>query len=270
VIVVPNGQEDVATLVSIELRDEEGGIFTGETASPAIEVSGRNAGAATGVTRNSDGTFTGSYTPTALGMDTLRLTHEGSALPGGPFPSRVRIVFETGVGAPILDGVLAAGEWDGAPVYPVFAGPLAGSTVRFMVDDTDLYAAVRVPDPGSGNGSFSVRFDNTLDLMPAGDDLIAYGLSFYDGHFDGAYAQDDVLHGDGALSSADGWTVVEIRHPLSSGDSQDISVARGGAVGVCVAYGSDLTNVFSEFTYPPSCISVTIGVPTYVELVITP
>jgi hypothetical protein len=55
-----------------------------------------------------------------------------------------------------------------------------------------------------------------------------------------------------------------------SGDSHDISVARGGAVGVGVVYGSDLTNLFSEVSYPPSCISVTIGVPTYAELVIAP
>ena len=270
VIVVPNGQADVPTLVTIELRDEQGGIFTDETPSPAMEVSGENAGAETEVTRGGDGTFTASYTPVSLGMDTLRFTHEGSALPGGPFPSRVRIVFETGVGTPILDGVLSAGEWDGAPAYPVFAGPLAGSTVRFMVDDTDLYAAVRVPDPGSGNGSFAVRFDNTLDLMPAGDDLVSQGQSFYDGHFEGVYAPDDVPHGDGVRASADGWTVVELRHPLSSGDSQDISVARGGSVGVCVAYSSDLTNLSSEFSYPPSCISVTIGVPTYAELIISP
>jgi len=270
VIVVPNGQADVPTLVTIELRDEQGGIFTDETPSPAMEVSGENAGAETDVTRSGDGTFMASYTPVSLGMDTLRFTHEDAALPGGPFPSRVRIVFETGVGAPTVDGVLSAGEWDAATAYPVFAGPLAGSTVRFMVDETDLYAAARVPDPGTANGSFAVRFDNTLDLMPAGDDLVSYGDAFYDGHFEDVYMPDDVPHGDGARMSADGWTVFELRHPLSSGDPQDISVARGGSVGVCVIHGSSLTSFSSEFTYPPECISVIFGVPTYAELLIAP
>ena len=272
VIAVPNGEVDVPTVVTIELRDEEGELFTGQVSIPTMVVAGENAESETTVTRNGDGSFAASYTPASLGLDTLRFTLDEAALPGGPMQSRVRIVWETGVGTPTIDGVLSAGEWDAAVAYSVFAGPLEGSTVRFLVDDANLYVSGRIPDPDIANVALTVRFDNEVDLVPNGDDAVTQTgtNTFTDGYLADSYAGDVEDHGDGAGAAAEGWSVLEISHPLDSGDSQDISVQRGGSLGICLNVSTALSNTAGVVSDPVGCVLLILGQPTYAELLISP
>ncbi|MGD2071778.1 MAG: hypothetical protein PVI57_24140 [Gemmatimonadota bacterium] len=269
---VPSGTPGVATEVVVEARDTEGRPFTGELPGLAMAVRGANAGAATSASEAGEGAHVLTYTPTELGMDSLDVTLDGEPVPASPFVSRVRIVFEAAVGSPTVDGTLAPGEWDAATAYPIFAGAHAGSTARFLVDGTDLYVLLRVPVPaGTELGTGSVRFDNTLDLELSGDDVIGAPPSgFFDGHFEESLRPD--LEDDGSsgrgIQGTEG--IVELRHPLSSGDPEDIDVARGGSVGVCLRYNSELTSTSNETSHPAGCILTSSAQRTYAELLLPP
>lgn len=269
----PNGEPGVATEVTVEARDTEGRPFTGELPGLAMEVRGENAGASTQLSSVGDGAFELRYTPAAVGFDTLEVTLDGEPVPGSPFPSRVRLVFHAAVGAATLDGVMAAGEWDAATAYPVFAGPLAGSTARFLVDADDLYVLFRVPHPdGTAAGAAGVRFDNTLDLVRSGDDVIGLMApsTFVDLHFEENIQSDANSHGAGAAASSGEWAFFELQHPLSSGDPEDIDIGRGDGVGVCLVYSSELTFVGSETSFPASCLNAVFEQRLYAELQLPP
>lgn len=268
-VTAPSGEPGKATEVLVEARDTENRVFTGPVSGLVMEVRGPNADAATTVSDRGDGTHVLSYAPADLGVDTLDVTLDGEPVAGSPFVSWVRTVFQAAAGTPTLDGSMASGEWDGATAYPVFAGPLSGSTVRFLADATNLYVAFRVADPDiTSGGDVGVRFDNTLDHVTSGDDVIAAsdGAGFYDAHFAGNIAPDVTEDGAAAGAAVDGWSVVEIRHPLSSGDAQDIDVAEAESVGVCLVSGSTLSHVGRDTTTPLDCSLTVFGQVFYAEL----
>jgi len=267
-VTVPNGQPDVPTEIQVELRDTKDHVFTGPAPGLSMEVRGANAGAATQGTDQGDGTHILSYVPTELGEDTLDVALDGEAFPDSPFESRVRIAYQAASGAATVDGTLAPGEWDAATAYPVFAGPLEGSTVAFMADATNLYVAVRVPDPAL-SGFAEIRFDDTVDLVLDGDDVLVYSSDgFQDGHFGPNISLDTEANGAGAAAVAGNWLTVEIAHPLDSGDQQDFDLADATGVGVCVRYLSSLTTLGRETTTPEECELTAYQQTRYAELLL--
>jgi len=269
-----NGEPGVVTEVLIEAQDTEGRPFAEDLPGLAMEVRGANAAASTELANLGGGSHALRYTPTVLGFDTLDVMLDGDPVPGSPFASRVRLVFLSGVGTPTLDGVMDNGEWDDAPSYNVFSGPLQGSTVRFLADGDNLYFLFRVPHPeGTAVGTASVRFDNTLDLVLSGDDVVSLQppSRLIDQFFGSASITNDLQEdGAGAAGSSGLWAYFEFRHPLSSGQSQDVDLAWGDRAGVCLVYGSELTTFGDEFSFPAGCFLVISQQRTYAELVLPP
>jgi HYR domain len=166
----------------------------------------------------------------------------------------------SGSGTATIDGVLAPGEWDGSPVastttlasYPGWPGD---GEMRVMSDDTNLYVAMRIPfEPLTGfgvGGAISLEFDNDDDgvLEEAGDDFWSVNPAFQTN--DGVFfacppnpfacsAVDTAVGGTNDLTASIGhdgsFVVVEMRHPLVSGDPNDIALLPGGRVGFQLSY----------------------------------
>ncbi len=264
-----DGEVGVATEFVVSAEDSDGQPWTGGLAL-AGEVTGTNVGSAVTTATLGGGDYAIRYTPGALGFDTVTVFNDGVPLAGSPVASRVRIVFEAGTGSPSIDGTLSTGEWDTADAYDVFAGPLEGSTVRFIVDATNLYVAFRYPEPDPGSLGASVRFDNLVDLTINGDDYIRGSrAAFFDGFFGTpSIEMDAVVHGAASTTNEGGFMVVEMRHPLNSGDSEDISLAAGGRVGVCVRAFSSLTAAAAQTSFPAGCITVSQAQQSYAELIL--
>lgn len=270
-VTVPSGEPGAVSEVLVETRDTRGRPFTGEVSGLAMEVRGANAGAATSVSDRGDGTHVLSYTPTSRGMDTVAVTLDGESAGGGPFVSWVRIVFRAAEGTAAIDGTMGPGEWDDATAYTVFAGPLAGSTARFLVDASDIYVVLRVPDPDlAAGGRASIRFDDTLDHVLSGDDAVTFSSAsgFRDQHFEENLATDQRADGSGAATSEGGWSVVELRHPLSSGDGEDMDVTGAEGVGLCLIYASPLSYADIHTTTPLRCNLLVNQQVDYAELLL--
>ena len=259
-----DGEPGQPTHVVVEARDTEGQPFPGPLPGLQLEIRGENPGTVTEASNNGDGTFTLSYTPTALGFDTLIATLDGSTISGTPVASRVRTVWVAASGTAGIDGMVSPGEWDAAEEYIVFGGPtLTGTTVQFMADATNLYILVSYPD---SVGSASIRFDNTLDFVLAGDDLISGGTyGFSDRvHGESGYTRDEVSHGEAAGTFTSTSSVVEISHPLDSGDPQDIAVGGGARLGVCLSAG--MNGTAGDISEPGGCTLLVTKQERYAEL----
>jgi hypothetical protein len=172
-----------------------------------------------------------------------------------------------GTGTATVDGVLAPGEWDGAAVVDLLARVPAndgGGTVPlrllFMDDGVNLQVAVQVARAfGAGTINPVYEFDGDLDgRLGLGDDGFGGAearwspLSFSDtartecpgvppGTGLCGPADTDGLGGllapgttDGGIAAAGDATstVLELWHPLCSGDPRDFCLSAGDAVGV--------------------------------------
>jgi hypothetical protein len=166
----------------------------------------------------------------------------------------------SGSGTATIDGVLVPGEWDGSAVastttlasYPGWPGD---GEMRVMSDDTNLYVAMRIPfEPLTGfgvGGAISLEFDNDDNgvLEEAGDDFWLVNPAFQTN--DGVFfacppnpfacsAVDTAVGGTNDLTASIGhdgsFVVVEMRHPLVSGDPNDIALLQGGRVGFQLSY----------------------------------
>lgn len=166
----------------------------------------------------------------------------------------------SGGGTATIDGVLAPGEWDGSAAastttlasYPGWPGD---GEMRVMSDDTNLYIAVRIPfEPLTGfgvGGAISLGFDNDDDgvLDEVGDDFWLVNPIFQTN--DGVLiacppnpfacsVADTAVGGTNDLTASIGhdgsFVVVEMRHPLASGDPNDVALLRGGRVGFQLSY----------------------------------
>jgi hypothetical protein len=166
----------------------------------------------------------------------------------------------SGTGTAVVDGVLASGEWDGAATASTvtltsYAGWPGDGDMRVMSDDTNLYIAVRIPfEPLTGfgvGGGIDLGFDNDDDgvLYEIGDDLL-----FVNPLFDAidevgipcpsnpgtCWAVDLAAGGTNDLTAAIGhdgsFVVLEMSHPLVSGDPNDIALTEGDRVGFQLGY----------------------------------
>ncbi len=259
-----DGEPGQPTDLVVEARDTEGRPFMGPLPGLQLEVRGTNRGTVTDAVAGGDGSFTLSYTPAEIGFDTLVATLDGSTIAGTPVASRVRTVWVAASGTAGIDGVASPGEWDAAEEYTVFGGPtLTGTTVRFMADAANLYILVSYPDSVNSVG---VRFDNTLDLVLDGDDLIGGGTSgLGDRVFEGgSYVRDDVEHGEAAGTVTSSSAIHELSHPLDSGDPQDIAVGAGARLGVCL--GAGIGGTAGDISAPGACILIFTQQERYAEL----
>lgn len=153
-----------------------------------------------------------------------------------------------GAGTAQVDGVISSGEWDGAGCVTFDADLPEGGTTPVtwcvMNDGANVYSRISFPRSGDPQSLSGVEFDQDGDEVlgiDPGDDLILIQQTNSDPFFrdefvlsDGSTTSDAQLAGgtvDGAGDfTNDGTTsVYEFSHPLSSGDSHDISVA-GGSV----------------------------------------
>jgi hypothetical protein len=184
-----------------------------------------------------------------------------------------------GFGTPsAIDGVLETDEWEDATEVPLSiqirdVGTVDGSLL-LMNDQENLYLAVTYPwdVPAGDRSSFTIHFNNDNDSpdpddWAVGDDLL---LSLTAESFPGQShpwfidmyqknsstgAQDPSQDGEGATSTAGGWVVHELSHPLDSGDDDhDFSLKPGGRVGFYTYLGTWVggSGRFSYYPGPPS------------------
>lgn len=153
-----------------------------------------------------------------------------------------------GTGTATIDGYMSAGEWDGAGAYSFDAdigdGNSVPATLYMMDDGANLYIAVAVEQSAlPSSSSFRLLFDNDADgIVRTGDDLVqvsgdsrraSYTAPLYDGHIRfGAGLPTDTEYGGttdgaGAIANDGTLTVLEVSHPLSSGDAFDLDLGPG-------------------------------------------
>ncbi|WP_242342146.1 hypothetical protein [Anaeromyxobacter terrae] len=170
-----------------------------------------------------------------------------------------------GKGTAVLDGVISPGEWDGAArldfdaaLPPADGGGTTPASLLVMSDAVNLYVAVLVARPSYGGATNpSLELDRDADGEIAdGDDVIGAAVGLYQPvDFVDAYrwkcpgdpsgsatcglADTALLEGfpepgtvDGAAAAgSDGTEVVmELSHPLTSGDARDMALDRDDVV----------------------------------------
>jgi len=89
---VPDGTRSQLTVFTVQLRDMFRNALTGSGGTVTASVTGKNAGAPVSVVDNSNGTYTGSYTPTAPGnggTDYVNIFLEGTPIGGSPYISNL-------------------------------------------------------------------------------------------------------------------------------------------------------------------------------------
>jgi hypothetical protein len=170
------------------------------------------------------------------------------------------------LGTATIDGVISPGEWDNAAkidflvnVPPSYGGGTAPATFYVMNDGTNIYLAIKFVQSSYGKSTqFSADFDNNNNgIADDGEDIIATRItppsspSFADFYrFASAnppFVEDTVApdpnggippagteDGAGAASNNGTLTVIEMSHPLKSGDTHDISLNPGSTVGLRV------------------------------------
>ncbi len=199
--------------------------------------------------------------PTPEPTPTAAPTPERSATPkpaptSAPTPT-LGVATVSGLGTATVDGVMSAGEWDGAGSVDfsviVPEGGTTPGTVFVMNDANNLYLAIRfarpIVDPGN---TASFEFDNNHSgQLDTGDDGIVFtpGLGFLDevrGEEppcppDTICSFTDIRlggtnDGAGAFSNDGTFTVYEFSHPLDSADdAHDFSLGPGDTVDFSVS-----------------------------------
>ncbi|MGF1668734.1 MAG: Ig-like domain-containing protein, partial [Acidimicrobiia bacterium] len=132
-----------------------------------------------------------------------------------------------GVASPTIDGISSPGEWDGAATIDVVIGPGVGQ-VSLANDDENLYVRIIAP---ALTPVEEAHLAVTI-LLDGGFDMLTFGLEsgFVDRRFDGEvgeFTPDPQQDGAGAGIVGAEVSVVEISHPLDSGDPSDISIQPG-------------------------------------------
>lgn len=84
------GKKDLATVITIQARDQSGNPVTTGGSAVVVTVSGSNHAGPFTATDNGDGSYTATYTPTKKGKDTIVITLNGSSIAGSPFTSDVK------------------------------------------------------------------------------------------------------------------------------------------------------------------------------------
>lgn len=166
-----------------------------------------------------------------------------------------------GWGTATIDGVLSPNEWVNAQVFqfPYSVGATSSAKLYVMNDTTSIYAAVVIATPVAGARiQFGLWFDSG-DLGASNEDGFsdqANPSRLTDEHRCGAsrgWCLDSRIDTKGAVST-DG-RVVELSHPLNSGDAEDFQLAPGG-VTTFVAFLQIADAVGSEACLPLCDLSV--------------
>ena len=142
-----------------------------------------------------------------------------------------------GYGTPVVDGVLAPGEWDSAGHYdfqakraPAEGGGTVPATFYVMNDATNIYVALRVSVANLGYSAFDVAFHAPAPnaVGPGNDVLRTTPSSFEDMHYHFvppfnypwmADVQDGGTRDGAAVVRTHGdFSVFEVVHPLNSAD----------------------------------------------------
>jgi hypothetical protein len=168
----------------------------------------------------------------------------------------------TGSGTATIDGVFNASEWANAGTLTFAAnlpeGGTTQATLYAMNNRSNLFLAVRFARPsldfansvfftfdnnhdgGFQPGEDEIFFDHTSPtpfrdrFQPTGDDTSAGGSN------DGA----------GARGNAAGFSVLEVSHPLNSGDTHDFSLEPGNTVGFFLILNIHNGTALGTTTFP--------------------
>ncbi|HEV8264437.1 MAG TPA: hypothetical protein VGQ06_05755 [Gemmatimonadales bacterium] len=159
-----------------------------------------------------------------------------------------------GSGTATIDGIFGPGEWATAVCLSFSATiPEGGTTPALlcaMNDAANVYFLVRFSRARDPQSSVDFQFDqNRSGTINSGDDLITFRnptFTFEDDHwFDSSVdpacpvgricsrsdaSAGGASNGQGAFGNNGGETIFEVSHPLSSGDTRDISVAVGQTI----------------------------------------
>jgi len=191
----------------------------------------------------------------ARAVSSLRVTWTGSEQPVLEEPPSTTDLI-SGLGTATIDGVMAAGEWDGAgsiefeailpPDYR-YAVDTAPATLYVLNDRENLYLGIRIGQVGFSGGGAAFIFDDENDgRMGPGEDVVRIdrAAGFVDGVLHTACGspvvvlcpESDRLLGttqDGAGASLDNgeFTFFELSHPLNSSDPNDVGLAGGDVLG---------------------------------------
>jgi hypothetical protein len=150
-----------------------------------------------------------------------------------------------GYGTPVVDGVLAPGEWNAAGHYefqarraPAHGGGTVPATLFVMNDSTNLYLALSAAVPSVGYGGFSAVFHapGQNPFAEGTDILTLWNSTFEDFHYHQTspnswdwladVADGGTNDGTGAVNESGGVTTFELSHPLNSADDRhDFSLA---------------------------------------------
>jgi Bacterial Ig-like domain (group 2) len=215
---------------SAVLKDADGNVLTGRL----VTWTSSNASVAT---VSSSGLVTGVV---AGGPVTITATSEGQ---NGT--AALTVVSATSV---VIDGVMSAGEWNGAATFNFTANLPGGGTTPATLfvknDNQNLYLAVKFARTtvDAGDNRLGFEFDNNNDgLGPAnGDDYFGFQLSPFIVFFDafrsggGSSVTDDTQRdGAGAFGNNGTNSVYEMSHPLNSGQTgQDFALTAGSTIGL--------------------------------------
>ncbi len=83
------GKTKVATVITVQTRDQSGNDLTTGGHTVVITVTGKNRAGPLTASDNGDGSYTASYTPNKDGDDLIAITLDGTPIAGSPFPSEV-------------------------------------------------------------------------------------------------------------------------------------------------------------------------------------
>ena len=88
---VPKGERNRLTIFTVQLRDAFRNLLHTSGGTVTASIDGKNAGAPVTVVDNDDGTYRGSYTPTASGhgADLVNIYLEGTPIGGSPYTSNL-------------------------------------------------------------------------------------------------------------------------------------------------------------------------------------
>jgi hypothetical protein len=144
-----------------------------------------------------------------------------------------------GYGTPVVDGILAAGEWNAAGHYdfqatraPAHGGGTVPATLYVMNDSTNLYLALSVAVPSVGYGGFSAAFHAPGEnpFAEGNDILTLWNSTFEDFHYHQTspnswdwladVADGGTNDGTGLMQESGGVTTFELSHPLNSADDR--------------------------------------------------
>ena len=204
---VPNGQTGLVTSFQITTRDTGNNPRVAGGDTVVVTVSGANTATPT-VTDNHDGTYSGSYTPSTVGADSVAILINGTAISGSPYPSTV----SEGPSKPSLCTATVPGGVAGLPTPITVQARDGAGNLRTTGGDT-LQLTVSGANTGTptatdnGDGTYSATYTPsvtgldqlTIQLNGAGIAGSPYSSQVVPGALNPAHSTADVPAGVAGL-----------------------------------------------------------------------